>query len=660
MEATPEVKSTLVKPMFKKSRKKWLYAGGAVIIVLGVGIPLLLHSMNSATAIPPGDIYPVSYGSVTQTVGTSGTIQVPTEINMNFQGASGVLTSVPVKVGQVVKTGQVLAQLNDSSEKAQLLQAQAGVVQAQGNLIQAQAKLTQAEEGPTSSTLAADQASIDKAQAALTGAKQQYQDQLNQFNDRTSAQQQVVDAQNTLAQAQQQANNTDSLTGAQQQLQSDESTLATDKQALDDAQAQYGGITEQQVQQAYQQYQNLLSSYESWQNGTFVGSNPYTTPMGAANTYYSQLNSGYQSLQQAQQTYNGAQAAVTQDETKVATAKDNLTQLQQQVQQDQQNLQLAQTQYSDRSAAQQTLDNVQNQVQQAEANLESAQASMQQAKQPPDPASVQAAQAAVLTAQAGVESAQAQLQTAQTAEDNTTLKAPINGVVTQVNDLAGEVVSSSTPVAVIDDSVKSDLQVNIQVSESQIGAIQPGQTVNLTVSAFPGNTYHGTILQVYPTPQVVSNVTEYTVIASVDNSSGDLKPGMTADVAIQTAQKNNVLVIPAISLQQRGSLEGVYLYAPNGRGSSNATTSHKKHITGGTGGYSGSASFASVKLPSDVYFEPVKTGLFGTNTVEITAGLQAGEKILLVLPGQAAQTSSSGSGSGGVHLGVGGGGKRGG
>ncbi len=639
MSDVPVVQSDVIQPIFKRNRRRWWYAGAAVVVVLGAGIPLLINQLKATPSVSPSDIYQVRYGAVSETVSATGTLQAPTEIDLNFTGTSGILSSMNVKVGQHVTAGQVLARLNDASAQVQIASAQAGVAQAQGNLAQAQAKLTQTQEGPTSADLAVDQTSVTKAQAALAGAQQQYQDQLKLYNDRTSQEQQVVSAQHALASAEQQAAQAQDT----QTVTTDQQNLTTAQQTLSQAQAQYGNITAEQVQQAYQKYQSELDFYNSWQNGGYVGSNPYTTPMQAAQTYYTQLNSAYQALQQAQQ-------AVTQDENALTAAQNSTAQSQQQtqlaVQQAQQNLQLAQAQYNDRTAAQQALNNAQNQVQQAQANLQSAQAALAQAKQPPDPASVQAAQASVLTAEAGVQSAQAQLQSAQLQESNTILKAPISGVVTQVNANPGELVSAQTPTVVLDDSVKSDLQVNIQVSQSQIGSVQAGQPVSLTVSAYPGVTFHGTVTQVYPTPQVVSNVTEYTVMATVTNTSGQLKSGMTANVVIQTAQKQHVLTVPAISLQQLGTAEGVYVYG------SRPNYSNGKQAYPSTNKTSGSANHAfsltgNAKLPAGVYFQPVQTGLFGTNDVEVTQGLHVGEKILLVLPGQASTSSPFGGGQAG-------------
>ncbi|WP_169725463.1 efflux RND transporter periplasmic adaptor subunit [Alicyclobacillus contaminans] len=674
--------SEFIQPMFKKSRRKWIYSGIAVVVVLGAGIPALAHTLGGSTPIPANDIYQVRYGNVMQTVSASGTIQVPTEIDLNFSGSgsSGSVKSVGVKIGQKVKAGQVLAQLDDSTAQTQVATANAQVAQAKANLASAQAKLAQDEEGPTKSAIAIQQANVEKAQATLSAANQQYQLQLQQYNDRTSDEQALVNAQNALAKDEQTANDTSSVSSAQAQVDSAQAALAEAEQTLQQDQAQYGNITEEQVQQAYQAYQDAQARYYGWANGANTGSNPYSTQLQNAENQYNTLNSEYQDLQQAQQAVNNAKTTLAQAQADLKTAQTQVAQAQQQIQADELAVQQAEDEYNNRTTAKQNLENAQSQVQQAQADLDSAKASLQQAEQPADSATIKQDEASIAGAQAGLQSAEANLESAQLQVQNTMLKAPIDGVVTQVNIKPGELPSNSTPAIVIDDSVATDLQVNIQVSESQMGSIKPGQAVDYTVSTYPGETFHGTITEIYPTPQVVSNVTEYTVMATIDNSSGKLKPGMTTNVTIHTAEKDHVLTVPAIALQTRGSIEGVYVYDTSGTSSqsgnsvsvgssvrtggfgatSNGTGAGTGAKTGfGTGGgtrggaANGISFGTNAKLPKGVRFQPVEVGLFGTNTVEITAGLSPGEEILLQLPGNSASTNTPSS-SGGIRMGMGG------
>lgn len=672
-----------IKPKSKSSRRKWLYGSAAVVVVLGIGIPVTLHSLGAKPPIPASDIYQVGYGSVTQTASSSGTLQVPQQIDLNFTGSSGVLASLSAKVGQHVKKGQVLATLNDATAKIAVEQAQTGVTQAEANVQSDEAKLTQTKEGATSAQLTQDEITLSKTKATLQSAQQSYQDQISLYNDRTSQEQAVQNAQNTLTTDEAKVNDTTTLNSDQQKLQAAQATLAADKSTLAQDQTQYGNITQAQVESAYQAYQNELADQQGWEQGAYVGTDPYSAAVQQDSTYYSGLNSDYNALQTAKQTYTQQQATVAELENQVTSDQSAIAQAKQQVVQDQQALKLAEQTYNNRASAQQALDQAKSQVSQDKLAVQSAAATVNADKQPPDPATLQEAQATLTAGQAALQSAEAQLQSAQLQEQETQLTAPITGVITQVNIQPGETVSSSTAAIVLDDTVSSDLQDNIQVSESQIGSIKPGEPMTFTATAYPGQSFTGDVVQVYPTPTVTNNVTQYTVLASVQNPAGTLKAGMTTNVTIQTASKSHVLIIPAVALQTLGNLEGVYVYGStkgaqtvgvgakfgntaSGLGKPGQTSKSGTHFSGGSGSVrtSGSSTgtksfaFGGKNLPSNVHFQPIKVGLMGTSTVEVTQGLTAGEKILISIPGQAATTSSSSGAT--LHPGrFGGGGRQG-
>lgn len=633
----PIVEDTV--PSKKRGKRRWIIPSAAVIIVLGGGAIALANAGSGKLTISQFGTYHVGYGSVSQSVSTSGTLQAASELNLNFTGSTGPLTKVDVKVGQKVKAGQVLGIVQNTSEKIQVQEAKASVTQAQASLQSAQAKLNEATSGGDPTTIALDKENIAKAQATLVQAKQAYSDQQAIFNDPNSNsnaqvtvdQNKVTQDEATLASLQQ----TNSLTAQQ-----DQAAVATDQQNLTNAEAQYGDVTAAQVNAAGQTYQNELSLETYWGQHYGGATNPYTEP---TNTDYANL----QTLQTAYNAVHNAQQQLTNDQNKLAQdeASASITNAQNQLNADKQALAQAQAQAGDKATQQQTLDNLNGQITQDQLSLNSAQEQLKLDTSPPDPATLAQDQASVTQAQASLQTAQAQLAAAQNTYDDTILKAPISGVVTAVNGLVGETPgtssgsssssSGSSAFVVLDDLNKSDLQVNIQVPEAQIGSVKAGDAVQLTVDAFPNQTFTGSISQVYPTPQVVSNVTEYTVLATVDNSSGKLKPGMAANVSIQSESATHVLTVPAISLYQLGNTEGVFVVG----------TPPKRQGGKSAGGFVPKG----LKLPSGVYFQPVQLGLFGTGSVQVTSGLTAGEEILRVAPGQAQSISTlfSGGGKGG-------------
>jgi HlyD family secretion protein len=154
--------------------------------------------------------------------------------------------------------------------------------------------------------------------------------------------------------------------------------------------------------------------------------------------------------------------------------------------------------------------------------------------------------AAFHQAQAQVMLKQAALQQAEVNLAYTTVYAPVDGVVISRNVDVGQTVAASlsapTLFMIANDLTK--MQIDALVSEADIGGIETNQTVNFTVDAFPSRTFQGVVLQIRNAAQTNQNVITYDTVIGVDNSDLKLRPGMTANVSIITAQRNDVLKIP--------------------------------------------------------------------------------------------------------------------
>ncbi len=93
------------------------------------------------------------------------------------------------------------------------------------------------------------------------------------------------------------------------------------------------------------------------------------------------------------------------------------------------------------------------------------------------------------------------------------------------------------------------MQINTSVDEADIGKIQVGQPVAFSVDAYPETEFRGVVAQVRNAPIITQNVVTYDVIVTVDNEELKLKPGMTANVAIEVMRKENVMKIPGAALR---------------------------------------------------------------------------------------------------------------
>jgi len=153
--------------------------------------------------------------------------------------------------------------------------------------------------------------------------------------------------------------------------------------------------------------------------------------------------------------------------------------------------------------------------------------------------------------QAAVRQSEASLQEARINLAYTDILSPVDGVVVSRNVDVGQTVAASfqTPTLFLIAQDLTKMQVDSAVSESDIGGVGVGQPASFTVDAYPGEPFHGTVVQVRNAPTTVQNVVTYDVVIGVDNSELKLKPGMTATVNIITAQRDDVVRIPVRALR---------------------------------------------------------------------------------------------------------------
>jgi HlyD family secretion protein len=136
---------------------------------------------------------------------------------------------------------------------------------------------------------------------------------------------------------------------------------------------------------------------------------------------------------------------------------------------------------------------------------------------------------------------------------NTEIKSPVSGVIIQRNIELGQTVAASlqapTLFLIADDLRRMEISAN--VDEADVGSVREGQRATFTVNAFPGRTFEGRVKQVRLGSQTVQNVVIYTAIISVENPRHELKPGMTANLRIETERRDDVVRIPNAALRWR-------------------------------------------------------------------------------------------------------------
>lgn len=150
-----------------------------------------------------------------------------------------------------------------------------------------------------------------------------------------------------------------------------------------------------------------------------------------------------------------------------------------------------------------------------------------------------------------VASAKEEVQRAQTNLGYATITSPIDGVVLSKSVEEGQTVAASfsTPELFTIAQDLTNMQVVADVDEADIGDVKEGERVSFTVDAYPDDTFEGEVKQVRQEATTTNNVVTYEVVISAPNADLKLKPGLTANVTIYTAERKGVLSVPSKALR---------------------------------------------------------------------------------------------------------------
>jgi len=548
-------------------RQRWLLLPVALLLIavaLFWWLPSRLAPTTATTTATVGQ------GNLTVAVTGSGSIAAARTVELPFQ-QSGTVTSVDVKVGDQVKAGQTLAQIDPADLKLALQQSQA-------NLRSAQAKLAQVQGGSaTPEDLASAQAALDSAKAQLTKTK------TGAVTDVQSAQAALVSAQAKLD-ALKNPTQAD-LTTAQSKLDQARTSLQSTQNSASQAKTNAQLALQNSVNSLTQTQSKFATAQENWQHVQATGTDPNqpSTTDSTGKKKPNMLNEAqrqqyYDAYVQAQASLDSAQNAVTQAQVAYDSARQNevtdIAQAQAAVQTAQQDLDaLTQPNANDLAQAQAVVTQAQTQLTNlqkggTQASLAGAQAQVTQAQAGLDKLTAPATEPDLAAAQASVLQAQADLDTAQRNLDQAALTAPFDGVVSAVTIQVGtssgassSSTSSSTStsgggasITLID---RSKLHIDISLSETDAAKVQVGQPVALTFDALPNVTLQGKVATIAPAATVSQNVVTYPVQVEFDPGTAAVKVGMSATADIQIQQINNALVVPSRAVQTSGNNRSV-------------------------------------------------------------------------------------------------------
>lgn len=248
-------------------------------------------------------------------------------------------------------------------------------------------------------------------------------------------------------------------------------------------------------------------------------------------------------------------------------------------------------------------------------------------------ATVKKARAGIAVAQASIDDAKATLQTNETNLSKAFIRSPVDGVVLTRSVEPGYAVAASLQAVELL-TVATDLhelELQVDVDEADVGEVRPGLKTTFTVSAYPDRPFPATLTKVaYGASSGTDKVVTYTTYLAVKNPELKLRSGMTATAIIETARKNDVLLVPNTALRFRPEVKtqsdsATRLMMPGPRHAGQKTVKETTRAVSGQ-----RRTVYVLNQEGNAVKRDVKTGMTDGTMTEILSGdLKAGDKVII-------------------------------
>jgi HlyD family secretion protein len=226
------------------------------------------------------------------------------------------------------------------------------------------------------------------------------------------------------------------------------------------------------------------------------------------------------------------------------------------------------------------------------------------------------------------------------------IRSPVDGVVISRSIDVGQTVAASfqTPTLFTIARDLTKMQIEVSVDEADISRIKLGQNADFTVDSYPEQSFKGKVVQIRSAPIINQNVVTYVVVVNVDNSDLRLKPGMTANVSVEVARKDNVLKLPPAALRFKPKNK---TDEPNEKRQPGTPASGTGHPGAGgkpnarKGGNGQQVYLLKEDKPVAV---PVKTGIANNSSIELVEStLKEGDQVIVEQIGGETKKKTGGS-----------------
>lgn len=497
----------------------------------------------------------VAKGTVIQEVSETGSVKKGEEINLTFKN-SGKIEKIYVVVGNKIKAGENLAKLDTTQLNIQLKEAQA-------NLEVTQAQLNQFLAGSTPEEIQIAKTAVSNAKVALEDANQKLEDvkaDAQEDLDNT-----YEDALNTLGDSYLKAYN-----------------------AYNDAQeiqrSYFNGRDQESlsVQENRNKIRNNLNQMEDSLDVAKSNSGKEDID-DALKEFKVNLENIYDALtviRNKTETISYRNVVSSADKTSLDTNKTNINTALTNAINDQQAISTAKL----TNGA--SINTAEAQVSTVEGNLKEAQDNLLLVTADPRQEDIDLYQAKIRQAEAQTSLLQSQILDA-------IIKSPVAGQITEIEKEVGEIAQPTE--AVISILPSKPFQIEVDIYEEDIVKMEIGNSADIELAAFPEEVFKGRVILMDPAEKIIDGVVYYEITIDFEDIPQNVKPGMTADIIITTAKKENVLIIPESAIKKKGGKTTVEI------------------------------------ISGDALEErEIEVGLIGSDDlVEVTSGLVEGEKVAI-------------------------------
>lgn len=511
-----------------------------IIIVVAV---FVIYQVFLKKEKPEFSLFEVKRDNVVQEVSETGQVQMGEEIKLGFKNA-GTIEKIYVKVGDKVEAGTALAKLETSELTIQLYEAQAVLEIAQAKLNKLLAGSTPEEIQFAETTLKnAKQDLLDTEADATEDLKQAYEDAKATLDGSYEKGSSALTTVNSIQKTYFISNDQESIT-VKNEKDKIETALSEAKEYIDAAKADRTAV---KIDRALSE---LKSALENIYNDLVV-------------------------IRNVTETINYKNVVTVTDKTSLDTAKTNV------------NTGLTNVINAQQTIASTKLTN--------ESNINTAKGAVKEAEDELALKKAEPRQEDIDLYQAQVKQAKAQAQLLENKIWEATLRSPTNGRVTKVGKRVGEMVQPVLAESVISLLPASPFEIKADIYEEDIVKIEVGNLVDINLVALPEQIFKGRVISINPAEKIKNEIIYYEATVSFEEAPAGIKPGMTADLVIKSASKENVLVLPKEAIQKKDS-----------------------------------KTVAQVLKNNRIEDREIEIGLEGSdNMVEIISGLDEGEKVII-------------------------------